>query len=168
MLTSEFSLRNSLSTLADKAPEKRRAGKSRHRKHIKGTSLFSLFLPLNLKINSVGDGAVQVVIEKEDYSLADIVHKELMNVKHVKFAGVPPPHPLIKTLTLEISTDTNKPTKALEEALNISQQRVAELLKLAKEIFPLPPAGSVPPEEQSDSSRDRESTFTDDQSDPTS
>jgi DNA-directed RNA polymerase subunit L len=125
---------------------------------------------LNLKINSVGDGAIQVVIEKEDYSLADIVHKELMNVKHVKFAGVPPPHPLIKTLTLEISTDTNKPTKALEEALNISQQRVAELLKLAKEIFPLAPAGSLPPEERerSDLSQEGETTFTDDQSDSTS
>lgn len=103
---------------------------------------------MNLKINSFGDGAVQVVIEKEDYSIADIIHKELMNVKHVKFAGVPPPHPLIKTLTIEISTDTNKPTKALEEALALSQQRVSELLKLAKEIFPLPPAGSVPPEQE--------------------
>lgn len=102
---------------------------------------------MNLKINSVADGAIQVVIEKEDYSIADIVHKELMNVKHVKFAGVPPPHPLIKTLTIEVSTDTNKPTKALEEALELSQQKVSDLLKLAKEIFPVAPPGSVPPEE---------------------
>lgn len=70
-----------------------------------------------------------------------------MNVKHVKFAGVPPPHPLIKTLTIEVSTDTNKPTKAVEEALQLSQQKVSELLKLAKEIFPVAPPGSVPPEE---------------------
>ena len=94
---------------------------------------------MNLKIIPVGQGAVQVLIEKEDYSIADIVHKELMNVKHVKFAGVAPPHPLIKTLTIEVSTDSNKPTKALEEALKLSQDRVAELLKLAKEIFPLAP-----------------------------
>lgn len=110
--------------------------------------LFSLFSSLNLKINSVSDGALQVVIDKEDYSIADIVHKELMNVKHVKFAGVPPPHPLIKTLTIEVSTDTNKPTKALEEALELSKQTVSELLRIAKEIFPLAPAGAVPPEEQ--------------------
>jgi len=107
---------------------------------------------LNLKINSVGDGALQVVIEREDYSIADIVHKELMNVKHVKFAGVPPPHPLIKTLTIEVSTDSSNPTKALEEAVNLSRQRVSELLKLAKEIFPIAPAGSVPPEERDRSS----------------
>jgi DNA-directed RNA polymerase subunit L len=103
---------------------------------------------LNLKITEVADGAVQVVIDKEDYSIADIVHKELMNVKHVKFAGVPPPHPLIKSLTIEVSTDTSKPVKAVEEALELSRERVAELLKLAKEIFPLAPPGSVPPEEQ--------------------
>ncbi|HXQ91709.1 MAG TPA: RpoL/Rpb11 RNA polymerase subunit family protein [Nitrososphaerales archaeon] len=94
---------------------------------------------MNLKIIPVGQGAVQVLIEKEDYSIADIVHKELMNVKHVKFAGVAPPHPLIKTLTIEVSTDSNKPTKALEEALKLSQERVAELLKVAKEIFPQAP-----------------------------
>ena len=95
----------------------------------------------------MADGALQVVLEKEDYSIADIVHKELMNVKHVKFAGVPPPHPLIKTLTIEVSTDTSKPSKALEEALQLSQERVAELLKIAKEIFPLAPPGVPPPEE---------------------
>ena len=107
---------------------------------------------MNLKINSVGDGALQVVIEREDYSIADIVHKELMNVRHVKFAGVPPPHPLIKTLTIEVSTDSSNPKKALEEAVNLSRQRVSELLKLAKEIFPIAPAGSVPPEERDRSS----------------
>ena len=95
----------------------------------------------------MADGALQVVIDKEDYSIADIVHKELMSVKHVKFAGVPPPHPLIKTLVIEVSTDSNKPTKALEEAVQTSQAKVAELLKLAKEMFPLAPQGSVPPEE---------------------
>jgi DNA-directed RNA polymerase subunit L len=102
---------------------------------------------LNLKINAVADGALQVVIDKEDYSIADIIHKELMNVKHVKFAGVPPPHPLIKTLMIEVSTDSNKPAKAVEEALQLSQERVAELLKIAREIFPLAPAGVAPPEE---------------------
>jgi DNA-directed RNA polymerase subunit L len=97
---------------------------------------------LNLKINPTGQGSLQVLIEKEDYSIADIVHKELMNVKHVKFAGVAPPHPLIKVLTIELSTDSNKPTKVLEEALKLSQERVAELLKIARQIFPQTPKGN--------------------------
>lgn len=94
---------------------------------------------MNLKINQAGEGAIKVEIEREDYSLADIVHKELLNVKHVKFSGVAPPHPLIKTLTLEVSTDSTNPTKALKDALELSKNRVSELLVLAKEAFPQAP-----------------------------
>ncbi len=94
---------------------------------------------MNLKINPAGEGAIKVEIEREDYSVADIVHKELLNVKHVKFSGVAPPHPLIKILTLEVSTDSSNPTKALKEALELSKNRVAELLVLAKEAFPQAP-----------------------------
>lgn len=93
---------------------------------------------MNLKINQAGEGAIKVEIEREDYSLADIAHKELLNVKHVRFSGVAPPHPLIKTLTLEVSTDSN-PTRALKDALELSKNRVSELLVLAKEAFPLAP-----------------------------
>lgn len=106
-------------------------------------------IPLNLKINPAGEGSIKVEIEREDYSLADIVHKELLNVKHVKFSGVAPPHPLIKILVLEVSTDSTNPTKALKDALALSQNRVSELLVLAKEAFPQAPASaekSVAPE----------------------
>ncbi len=89
---------------------------------------------------------MQVQIDKEDYSIADIVHKELLSVKHVKFAGVPPPHPLIKTLTVQVHTDGAKPAKALMEAVEIAQSKVADLLALAKQVFPQEsPAAAVPP-----------------------
>ena len=89
-----------------------------------------------LKVNSIAENAISVQIDKEDYSVADIVHKELLSVKHVKFAGVPPPHPLIKTLTIQIHTDGSKPTKALLEAIEISQEKISELLSAAKQAFP--------------------------------
>ncbi len=141
----EFSQKISSSRLAGRQADLIRT--RFERKGIKGKTPRGLSLSLNLKLNSVADGALQVVIDKEDYSIADIVHKELMNVKHVKFAGVPPPHPLIKTLMIEVSTDTSKPTKVIEEALQLSQEKVADLLKIAKEIFPLAPPGVPPPEE---------------------
>lgn len=75
-------------------------------------------------------------IEKEDYSIADVIHRELLNVKHVKFAGVPPPHPLIKALTIQVHTDGVKPSKAVLEAIDLSQQKVSELLSLSRRIFP--------------------------------
>lgn len=99
---------------------------------------------MNLKVSTVADNAVQVQIDKEDYSIADIVHKELLGVKHVKFAGVPPPHPLIKTLTIQIHTDGAKASKCLEEAVESSRAKVAELLQVAKEAFPEEPVESRP------------------------
>jgi len=91
---------------------------------------------LILKVISTADNAVQIQIDKEDYSIADIVHRELLNVKHVKFAGVPPPHPLIKTLTVQVHTDGAPPMKLVNEAVDLAKVRVAELLKEANSIFP--------------------------------
>jgi len=91
---------------------------------------------LKLKLQSSADNAIQIQIDKEDYSIADIVHRELLNVKHVKFAGVPPPHPLIKTLTIQLQTDGADPRKVLGEALELSQSRIKDLLKLGLETFP--------------------------------
>ena len=97
---------------------------------------------MNLIVNTVADNAISVQIEKEDYSVADILHRELLSVKHVKFAGVPPPHPLIKTLSIQIHTDGSKPTKALLDAIELSQAHVSEHLIAAKQVFPM--AGSKP------------------------
>lgn len=91
---------------------------------------------MNLKFETIADNAITLQIEKEDYSVADILHKELLNVKHVKFAGVPPPHPLIKTLTVQVHTDGSKPAKALLEAIDLSQKRVSELISVANSVFP--------------------------------
>ena len=105
---------------------------------------------------------MSVQIDKEDYSVADIIHKELLNVKHVKFAGVPPPHPLIKTLTIRVHTDGNKPTKSLIDAVKLSQEKIAELLKLSRQIFPEAPARScssdAAPTIQSESGTSAQST----------
>lgn len=103
-----------------------------------------LLRSLLLKLDSIAENAISVQIDKEDYSLADIVHRELLNVKHVKFAGVPPPHPLIKTLTIQVHTDGSKPTKALLEAIEISQGKVSELLAAARQAFPSGTIRSVP------------------------
>lgn len=97
---------------------------------------------MKLKLQSSSDNAIQIQIDREDYSIADIVHRELLNVKHVKFAGVPPPHPLIKTLTIQLRTDGADPKAVLADALALSQKRVGELLKLSLEIFPRAPKSS--------------------------
>ena len=101
---------------------------------------------------------MSVQIDKEDYSLADIIHKELLSVKHVTFAGVPPPHPLIKTLTVRVHTDGYKPTRALLDASELSQKKVSDLLKLARQMFPTTLAKSSSEDEPKQVSSERVDT----------
>ena len=72
----------------------------------------------------------------EDYSIADIVHKELLNVKKVKFAGVAPPHPLIKTLTMQVHTDGGDSNKLLKEAVERAQEKMSEIMSSTRKAFP--------------------------------
>ena len=92
---------------------------------------------MKLEINPIASGAIEVKIDGGDYSIADIVHMELLELKHVKFAGVAPPHPLIKTVTLQIHTDGADSIKTLAEALESSQTKVRDLLNAARSTFPL-------------------------------
>lgn len=92
-----------------------------------------------MKINSIGGDAIQVQIDGEDYSVADIVHKELLSVKHVKFAGVAPPHPLIKTLSIQVHTDGSAGADAnelLKEAVTNAMERMDEIMNATKKVFP--------------------------------
>lgn len=89
-----------------------------------------------MKINSIGNDAIQIQIEGEDYSVADIVHKELLGVKHVKFAGVAPPHPLIKTLTIQVHTDGGDANDLLKQATANAQAITQEILEAARSEFP--------------------------------
>ncbi|MDH2899615.1 MAG: RpoL/Rpb11 RNA polymerase subunit family protein [archaeon] len=125
-----------------------------------------------MKISSIGSEAIQVQIDGEDYSVADIVHKELLGIKHVKFAGVAPPHPLIKTLTVQIHTDGGEPNELLKQAVTNAQEKTKEILDAAKKEFPdavrpvraLPvsehPVATPSPEPQSDQRTDVAETST--------
>jgi DNA-directed RNA polymerase subunit L len=92
---------------------------------------------LQLKIIPLSKESVQVQIDGEDYSVCDIIHKELLGLKHVKFAGVAPPHPLIKTMTIQFHTDGADSNKILSEAIENAQKRMTELLELANGAFPI-------------------------------
>jgi DNA-directed RNA polymerase subunit L len=89
-----------------------------------------------MKISSLGGEAIQIQIDGEDYSVADIVHKELLGIKRVKFAGVAPPHPLIKTLTIQLHTDGVDSNEVLKQAIDNAQERTREILDAVKREFP--------------------------------
>ncbi len=71
-----------------------------------------------------------VEVTGEDYSLGEIVHHELLDEKNVTFAGVLPPHPLIKKLVVKVRAQRIKPEKAFLASLEKAQANSHELLDI--------------------------------------
>jgi DNA-directed RNA polymerase subunit L len=76
-----------------------------------------------------------VEIMGEDYSLADIIHHELLEEKSVTFAGVIPPHPLIKKLVLKVRSQRIKPEKAFLNSVERADETIRELLETTKKAL---------------------------------
>ncbi len=70
-----------------------------------------------------------VEITNEDYSLAEIVHHELLEEKSVTFAGVVPPHPLINKLVLKVRAQRIKPEKAFANSVQRAAETTQELFE---------------------------------------
>ena len=76
---------------------------------------------------SEDERGLTVEISGEDYSLAEIVHHELLEEKSVTFAGVLPPHPLIKKLVLKVRAQRIKPEKAFANSVERAMETTKEL-----------------------------------------
>jgi len=70
-----------------------------------------------------------VEITGEDYALAEIVHHELLEEKSVTFAGVIPPHPLVKKLVLKVRAQRIKPEKAFVNSVQRAAETTQELFE---------------------------------------
>jgi len=84
---------------------------------------------MQVQVSRKDDREFTVEVTGEDYSLAEIVHHELLDEKNVTFAGVLPPHPLIKKLVVKVRAQRIKPEKALIASLEKAQENSRELLE---------------------------------------
>lgn len=84
---------------------------------------------MQVQISREGEREFTVEVTGEDYSLAEIIHHELLDEKNVTFAGVLPPHPLIKKLVLKVRAQRIKPEKAFLASLEKAQANAHELLE---------------------------------------
>jgi DNA-directed RNA polymerase subunit L len=82
---------------------------------------------LQIQTNSEDEKGLTVEITGEDYSLAEIVHHELLEEKNVTFAGVLPPHPLIKKLVLKVRAQRVKPERAFTNSVERAIQTTHDL-----------------------------------------
>ena len=83
---------------------------------------------MQVQVSRKEDREFTVEVTGEDYSLAEIVHHELLDENNVTFAGVLPPHPLIKKLVVKVRAQRIKPEKALLASLERAQANSHELL----------------------------------------
>jgi len=90
---------------------------------------------LQVQVSRQGEREFTVEVTGEDFSLADIIHHELLDEKNVTFAGVLPPHPLIKKLVIKIRAQRVKPEKAFIGGLEKAQANAHELLEATNKAF---------------------------------
>jgi DNA-directed RNA polymerase subunit L len=82
---------------------------------------------LQVQTTADDEKGLTVEITGEDYSLAEIVHHELLEEKSVTFAGVIPPHPLIRKLVLKVRAQRIKPEKAFVNSVQRAAETTHEL-----------------------------------------
>jgi DNA-directed RNA polymerase subunit L len=90
---------------------------------------------MQLQTTNEDEKGLTVEITGEDYSLAEIVHHELLEEKTVTFAGVIPPHPLIKKLVLKVRSQRVKPEKAFVNSVQRAVETTQELLQSVEKAF---------------------------------
>jgi DNA-directed RNA polymerase subunit L len=88
---------------------------------------------LQLQTSNENERGLTVEITGEDYSLAEIVHHELLEEKSVTFAGVLPPHPLVKKLVLKVRAQRIKPEKAFVNSVQRAIETTQELYEGVKD-----------------------------------
>ena len=90
---------------------------------------------MQVQTTSEDEKGLTVEITGEDYSLAEIVHHELLEEKSVTFAGVLPPHPLLKKLVLKVRAQRVKPEKAFTNSVDRAMETTKDLYDSVKKAL---------------------------------
>ena len=90
---------------------------------------------MQIRVSHDDERLFTVEVTGEDPSLAEIVHHELLNEKNVTFAGVVPPHPLLKKLIVKVRAQRIKPEKAFLTSVERAETNAHELLEEAQKVL---------------------------------
>ncbi len=91
---------------------------------------------MDVKLIEESISDIKIQIENVDFSIPDILHHELLKDPNIVFAGVMPPHPILKQFIIQIKVKPkNKPLSILiansEKAIKNSEN----ILKEAQQAF---------------------------------
>lgn len=82
------------------------------------------------------DKRLQMEVEEEDLSLAQIVRKELLRRPDTAFAGVVKPHPLIPKFIIALETKKRNPIDTLIEGSKKALEQSEELANQIRSLLP--------------------------------
>jgi len=93
---------------------------------------------MELKLIEETKTSIKIQIEKVDFSIPDIIHQEILNDNNVVFAGVLPPHPILKQFIIKMEVKPKiQPIKTLtasgEKAWKQSESILKEVQQMKKE-----------------------------------
>ena len=90
---------------------------------------------MEFQVTKISKKEIELRIEDEDYSLADVLRQELLTSEEVDFAGVMPPHPLLRRLVIRVRSKKGSPMKCIEEGALRAAKRVKELREAAEKTL---------------------------------
>ena len=89
-----------------------------------------------LKIKKVDEKAIEIELEGEDHSMANLIAKYALKKPHTKFAAYNVPHPLIANPIVQIVTDgTIHPLDLLEQVLKEILADIEEFKESVEKAF---------------------------------
>jgi len=86
---------------------------------------------MKLTANYKGTRDIEVVVEGEDHSIAEIVRSELIRTEGIVFAGVASVHPLLKRDIIRVVTSTGEPDKFIIEG---AEKAALQARKIKEEL----------------------------------
>jgi|TARA_B100000959_G_scaffold209168_1_gene219652 DNA-directed RNA polymerase subunit L len=90
---------------------------------------------MELKLIEETKTSIKIQIEKVDFSIPDIIHQEILNDNNVVFAGVLPPHPILKQFIIKMEVKPKiQPIKTLTASGEKAWKQSESILKEAQQI----------------------------------
>ncbi len=91
---------------------------------------------MELKLIEETKSGIKLQIEKVDFSIPDILHQEILKDSNVVFAGVLPPHPILKQLIIKIEVKPKiQPIKILTASSEKAWKQAESIMKETQQIL---------------------------------
>jgi|TARA_B100000315_G_scaffold10565_1_gene10152 DNA-directed RNA polymerase subunit L len=91
---------------------------------------------MELKLIEKTKASLKIQVENVDFSIPDIIHQEVLKDSKVVFAGVLPPHPILKQFIMKMEVKPKfKPTQILTASSEKAWKHAESILKETQKVL---------------------------------